>query len=113
MDCDKGAVEKMRKVNTRTSLFLCRLLAQQLNPKSQLPPEFLALLFFFFSKWETMEGKWEAREEETEREKKEDSHTCVWVRTRTHTYTQSYTNTHTEAAMAVATADPSAVWYEK
>jgi len=42
MGCDKGDFEKMnRKANTRThtSLFLSRLLAEQLSPKSQLVPE--------------------------------------------------------------------------
>lgn len=112
MDCDKGAVEKMRKVNTRTSLFLCRLLAQQLNPKSQLPPEFLALLFFFLASGRRWRGSGR-QEKKRQRGRKRRTATHVSVCTRTHTYTQSYTNTHTEAAMAVATADPSAVWYEK
>lgn len=68
-----------RKVNTRTSLFLPRLLAEPLSPKSQLPPEFLPS--YIFSKRETKEeGEWEAREEESERgEKGGQPHMCLCV----------------------------------
>lgn len=123
MGCDKGAVEKTnRKVNTRTSLFLFRLLAEQLSPKSQLPPEFYPPIFSARRRWWWWGGEWEAREEETEREKKEDSRTCAWLCVclrpqahpqKEHGHTHSYTHTCAAAAIAVATADPSAVRYEK
>lgn len=45
MGCDKGAEKMNRKVNTDTSLFLLHLLAKQLSPKSQHPPECFPPIF--------------------------------------------------------------------
>lgn len=89
MDCDKGAVEKMRKVNTRTSLFLCRLLAQQLNPKSQLPPEFLALLFFFLASGRRWRGSGR-QEKKRQRGRKRRTATHVSGCAHAHTHTHSH-----------------------
>ncbi len=79
MGCDKGAVEEMnRKVNTRTSLFLLRLLAEQLSPESQLPPE--SVPSCIFSERETKGGGVGGKGRGRQRgEKKEDSHTCACV----------------------------------
>lgn len=73
MGCDIGAVEI---INTKlnTSLFLCRLSAEQLSPKSQPPPEMFCLPIF------SARGSWwtgEAREEATEREEKGGQHIHV------------------------------------
>lgn len=84
MGCDKGAVEKMnRKVNTRTSLFLFHLLAEQLSLKSPCPPQFFALLHF---RREGIEGEVGGRGRRDKKGgKKEDSHSfvcvsvCAWI----------------------------------
>lgn len=99
MGCDIGAVEI---INTKlnTSLFLCRLSAEQLSPKSQPPPEMFCLPIF------SARGSWwtgEAREEATEREEKGGQHIHVPRCARAHWHCSSRSST----------VDPSAVCFEK
>lgn len=106
-----------RKVNTGTSLFLFRLLAEQLSPKAQPLPEFCPHTF-------SAEGL-ETREDDTEGEKGGQRHMCQCVcvssytacpqKVHVHLFTNRDTHigTNTAAAISAATADPSAIWYER
>lgn len=104
MGCDKGAVEKTnRKVNTRTSLFLFRLLAEQLSPKSQLPPEFYPPIFSARRRrWEVGGSGRQGKKRQRGRKRRTAAHVpgCVCVCARKHTHKKSmdtHTHTHTLA----------------
>lgn len=107
MGCDKGGVEMTRKVNTRTSLFLFCLLAEQLSPKSLLPPEFLPSLYFQQEGDEGGVGSGRQGKKHREEEKGGQPHMCLRVclltqarpqkvhaHARKHTHTQRQTHLH-------------------